>query len=224
MHYRVAFVEAFRKRGIYPRDLRTLSPDSLLWRTPDTDEVRPSASLQKGLERLQGYVPKSLFGPDGTPPPRHQIFELQREMRLDLHQWLEQHLSSGPDGANDARFLGIDPGQKFEVHMARFALRPTPDGDLDAQFLMGVLQTTTIPSDPSMPGSAPMPFEGGSTVIADLRRLKIRYCVRKNISSVTRKARQQNFEVGRADSPRATYFSTVATLEPFAAMHRGMER
>jgi hypothetical protein len=226
MHYRVAFVEAFRKRGIYPRDLRTLSPDSLLWRTPDTDEVRPSAALEKGLDRLHDYVPQSLFAraTDGTPAPRELIFLLQRKMRLDLHQWLEQHLSSDPDGANDARFLGIDPGQKFEVHTARFALRPTPDGDLDAQFLMGVLQTTTIPSDPSMPGSAPMPFEGGSTVIADLRRLKIRYCVRKNISSVTRKARQQSFGVGRADSPRATYFSTVATLEPFAAMHRGMER
>ena len=33
LRYRVAFVEAFRRRGIYPRDLRTLSQDSLLWRT-----------------------------------------------------------------------------------------------------------------------------------------------------------------------------------------------
>ena len=29
--YRIAFIEAFRRRGIYPRDLRTLSEESLCW-------------------------------------------------------------------------------------------------------------------------------------------------------------------------------------------------
>ncbi len=28
--YRIAIVEAFRRRGIYSRDVRTLSPDALL--------------------------------------------------------------------------------------------------------------------------------------------------------------------------------------------------
>ncbi|HEY7768069.1 MAG TPA: hypothetical protein VIB55_07800, partial [Longimicrobium sp.] len=32
--YRVAFIEAFRRRGIYPRDVRTLSEGSLLWQEP----------------------------------------------------------------------------------------------------------------------------------------------------------------------------------------------
>jgi hypothetical protein len=31
LHYRVAFIEAFRRRGIYPRDIRNLSVDSLSW-------------------------------------------------------------------------------------------------------------------------------------------------------------------------------------------------
>jgi hypothetical protein len=56
MHYRVAFVEAFRRRGIYPRDLRTLSPDSLLWRTPEGDDKRPSQTLHDGLQRLRHYA------------------------------------------------------------------------------------------------------------------------------------------------------------------------
>jgi hypothetical protein len=43
LNYRIAFIEAFRKRGIYPRDVRTLSVESLLWRGPDNDEVRPSS-------------------------------------------------------------------------------------------------------------------------------------------------------------------------------------
>ena len=34
LNYRVAFIEAFRKRGIYPRYVRTLSVESLLWQSP----------------------------------------------------------------------------------------------------------------------------------------------------------------------------------------------
>ena len=33
--YRVAFIEAFRKWGIYPRDVRTLSEETLRWSPPD---------------------------------------------------------------------------------------------------------------------------------------------------------------------------------------------
>ena len=32
--YRVAFIEAFRDRGIYPRDVKHLSPGSLRWEAP----------------------------------------------------------------------------------------------------------------------------------------------------------------------------------------------
>jgi hypothetical protein len=34
-HYRLAFIESFRERGIYPKDVRTLSQDSLVWRRMD---------------------------------------------------------------------------------------------------------------------------------------------------------------------------------------------
>src|SRR5204862_3198342 len=44
-NYRVAFVEAFRRRGIYPRNLPTLSVDALPWQGAATDmttkEYRP---------------------------------------------------------------------------------------------------------------------------------------------------------------------------------------
>jgi hypothetical protein len=35
--YRVAFIEAFRRRGIYPRDVRTLSEDTLRWKSSHED-------------------------------------------------------------------------------------------------------------------------------------------------------------------------------------------
>ena len=38
--YRLAFIEAFRERGIYPLDVRTLSEDSLRWRRLPDEEWR----------------------------------------------------------------------------------------------------------------------------------------------------------------------------------------
>ena len=43
--YRVAFIEAFRRRGIYPRDVRTLSVESLLLAAPDSDEMPTVAAV-----------------------------------------------------------------------------------------------------------------------------------------------------------------------------------
>ncbi len=45
-HYRVALISALRDWGIYPRDVRTLSVESLVWKQPTPDEQR---LLQKVL-------------------------------------------------------------------------------------------------------------------------------------------------------------------------------
>ena len=224
MHYRIAFVEAFRRRGIYPRDLRTLSPDSLLWRTPESDEVRPSQTLQDALQRLQPYASAFLFAQsNGSFEPRERVFHLQRELRRDLHEWLKEHFATHADGLKDATFLGLDANRGFEVHTARFALRPTPDGEIDTQVLIGITQETSIPLDPDVPGSLKMPFEGGCTLVGDLRKLKIRYCIRKNARSTTRQSRQREFVGLTSNTLRSTYFDEDPA-ETFAALHRGMER
>jgi hypothetical protein len=228
LRYRIAFVEAFRRRGLYPRDLRTLSADSLLWRTPESDQIRPSEALEGALQRLHPYASSFLFAEQhGETQPREKVFHLQRQLRRDLHEWLEEHFATHPEGRTDAAFLGLDPDRGFEVHTARFALRHGPDGDVDPQLLLGLLQEVEIPVDPTMP-NIKMRFEGGSTIVGDLRRLKIRYCVRKNVKSKTRQARHQEFAAYSLNSPRSTYFGLRkagdAEPEPFAALHRGMER
>ncbi|MGE0460035.1 MAG: S8 family serine peptidase [Vicinamibacterales bacterium] len=226
LRYRTAFVEAFRKRGLYPRDLRTLSEDSLVWRGPHNEDVRPSQALQDGLERVRNFAQSFLFAQGGGEgaEPREQVFHLQRGMRRDLHEWLANHFDTHADGARDAAFLGIDPRFGFEVHTARFALRPSPDGYIDPQFLVGLLQEHRIPLDPERPGAETTTFEGGSTIVADLRRLRIRYCIRKNVTSATRQARQQAFMASRLESTRATYLGRgiLDDAEPFAALHRGV--
>ena len=226
LRYRVAFVEAFRRRGIYPRDLKTLSDDSLRWRTPEKDELRPSQALHDGMKQVQEYVKEFLFAQarESTSDQREIIFKLQRKMRRELHDWLKGHFKTA-DGPNDAAFLGVDPQTGFEVHTARFVLRPTPDGDVNAQFVLTVLQERSILSDPKQPNSPRVPFEGGSTIVVDLRQVKIRYCIRKSIRSTTRQLRQQAFTAAQLDGLRPTYFGAAAMLEnpePFALMHRGI--
>lgn len=225
LHYRVAFIEAFRRRGLYPRDLRTLSVESLRWRGPEQDELRPSRSLEDSLDHLRDFAAQYLYVPavDDVVAPRERLFYLERAMRGGLHRWLDTHFRTHPDGAHDAAYLGLDPARSFEVHAARYAMRVGPDGQLMPQLLLGLLQEKQTPVDPGDPSGEQMAFEGGSALVVDLGRRKIRYCIRKNLESEARLARQQAFAQDAARSMRATYFGAHALEEggePFAALHR----
>jgi hypothetical protein len=82
-----------------------------------------------------------------------------------------------------------------------------------------------MPVDEQDPGQGRTQFEGGCTLISNLRGGTIAYCVRKPLASRTRRERQRQFlqQLARA-SRRATYFGSrdVSELrEPFAVLHRG---
>ncbi len=224
LKYRVAFVEAFRRRGIYPPDVRTMSVDSLVWRTPENDEDAYSGRLEPLFEQLRGEVLQYVFAQShGDKSERETLFDLQRSARRKLHNWLEAHFKK--DGRADAEYMGLDPGRKFEVHAARFALRSKPDGGVVPQLLVTVLQASEVPADASDPDGPKMIFEGGSSIVADLRRRTIKYCIRKNLKSRSRLAEQQGFAMSRLTSVRSTYVNTDPDhpeSEPFALLHRGL--
>ena len=121
--------------------------------------------------------------------------------------------------------LGLKPRKSFEVHTARIAIRSSPDGGVVPQLLIGILQRERKPGL-ELPGGAvgnPLWFEGGCTIIADLRRREVKYCIRKGIASDQRLLRQQRFALESAHTLRATYFGTDGRVaEPFAAIHRGL--
>jgi len=223
--YRVAFVEAFKKRGLFRRDLRTLSVESLRWRSPD-EELRPHSMKWQGfIEGLRGFASDHLYATS-----RQKAFQMQWEMRRSLHRWLDDHFASGKEGATDAAFLGLIPGKgrdrpaSFEIHTARFAYRTSPDGGVAPQLLLGILQRAQVPVDTNDPKGETMPFEGGCTIVADLRSREVRYCIRKSLTSESRMARQRSMAVGARASARATYMGESAFgahAQPFAALHRG---
>jgi hypothetical protein len=207
LNYRVAFVEAFRRRGIYPHDLRTLSPENLRWRTPEEDERKPSNALGGMIALLREHAHAHMYADS-----RRALFDRERDTRHQLHDWIEKHLK-GPDGVQDARFLGIGPTRGFEVHAAHFAARTSPDGELLLQFIVQVTQELHAER-----------FEGGCTLILDLRRQKVAYCIRKPVDSTTRRTRQKTFQNRFAGTGlRSTYFGVHGpgeAREPFALLHR----
>jgi hypothetical protein len=216
LNYRVAFLQAFRRRGIYPGNVRTLSIESLLWRGPENDERRPSTELEKILARLRNYSVENIY-----TDSREAAFKLEREMRSKIHDWLKEHFKSD-NGAQDAEYMGLDRKIPFEVRTARIAYRSNPDGGMVPQLLVGVLQETSVPVNADAPNGPKMAFVVGCTVVADLRTSKIRYCIRKPAGSKSRMDRQREFAAEAGRNLRATYFGSETHAEPFAALHRGI--
>jgi len=219
LNYRVAFIEAFRRRGICPGGVRTLSVESLVWRGPQDEERPPSPALSDILERLRSHAAAHSYA-----TTRAEVFQLQRAMRRQIHEWLVEHFARGRAGKADAAFLGLDPERGFEVHTARFAQRTSPDGASVPQLVVGILQRRFVRVDPFDAREGSMPFEGGCTLVANLNRKETRYCVRKSLSSEGRLRGQRELVSRSRGTSRGVYHGPgegVGDNEPFAALHRG---
>jgi hypothetical protein len=149
--YRLAFLAAFRGRGIYPRDIRSLSVDTLRWRSPqDMGEVSEALAFGRKLSgQLQGFANEwrltgrsyeshdaagkfilamgsvtgtgSDEGPNLSGTYREAVFLKSRRMRQELHKWLMEI----PDDAKNS-LLGLDlgPGPTGTAAFEVHAVRP----------------------------------------------------------------------------------------------------
>jgi hypothetical protein len=161
--YRVAFLEAFRKRGIHPRGVRTYSVESMRWKglgvpTPGLGEVL--ARMDLSWER---------------DSDREKAWAAMRHNASLLHGWLEEH-AKGDLGDQ----LGLDRKlAPIEVHSVRPARRVAPDGTFRTDLVAVVTQSRRIDG---------LTFRGGCTLIIDTRKGHelIRYAVMKDVSSESR--------------------------------------
>ena len=121
--YRVAFIEAFRRRGIYPRDVRTLSVESLLLaRAGDgRDDRRPRAAARRpGAACAAGRAARA------RPRPRERIFHARaRRCGARMHGWLTGHFDDRRPGARGRRTAscGLEPQGAGPVRGPRRAPR-----------------------------------------------------------------------------------------------------
>ncbi len=81
--YRIAVIEAFRRRGIYPQGVRSLSAESLCWARPVGDEAAALHNLLPGAKGLRRVRPDWSLSTD-----RHKVWEQMQQSCREIHDWL----------------------------------------------------------------------------------------------------------------------------------------
>jgi hypothetical protein len=238
LNYRLAVIEAFARRGIYPPDVRSLSVENLLWR-------EPAGGFQ--LDDEQFGMARHLTLLSGVPTADRE--ELFRRMHDDARLVHEILLSAAlPPGFD--RFLGLalgpgapstirrsaDDRPRVEVHSVRPALRVGPDGQSQADLLIEITQRRFGYLDEKVQskveakaaGAAlPTPdfiFRGGCTLLIDMKTGRVRYAIAKDILAESRLRQQRDYraQVAGDRALELTYQESTngQAGEPFAVLHR----
>ncbi len=215
-HRRVAFVQAFRRYGINPEEVRTLSVDGLLWRpasaAPDENEDVVLSMVKDWAADIASW---------NLSKSRQALYELTREKRGALHVYLQNKFKK-----ESTVLGGINPSLKFEVHSIRPSIRL--DWETRQRFQWVIELTQRIPqhldpADEKKPGVPPdYYFRGGCTLMIDAETGKVRYSIKKRLDDA-RKQKQRQFVLEEGNrSLAATYFGRMEDDEdePFAMLHR----
>jgi hypothetical protein len=220
LNYRVAFIDAFRRRGIYPKDGshgtsaagRTLSVETLRWRGPD--QARRSkhwdaieAHYAKIAKSLKPYADQHLYLKD-----RGRRFSRKVMRQQKLKEQFQDAFAEVPDFARE---VGLNPDHDFEVEELRSAMRIGPDGQNIPQVLISLTQTISVPSN-----GQSFEFPGGSTLIIDLAVPTVRYCVSKSVDNTATRKRTADFFAQAQKDPLHGLFFRPNPNRPFAALHQ----
>ena len=231
--YRIALISAFRDRGIYPEGLKSLSPSSVAWDPPAIDLPH----LADALVNLDRDINKhwTLY------TNRRQVWENSKAAAKSLRDALMH--KDFPKGelealglvrvATRATFplrLADQDGELhgFEVHSVRPARRVDSQGQARTHLVVEITQRwSTAPwpkggkADPNVPRLEIESVRGGCTLLFDMESQKVRYLVRKRLTSPRRVEAQLAFKAAAGlSSLRGAYWTDERVHgEPFAALH-----
>lgn len=230
-HYRQAIAEAFRRREIYPRDVMSMVPQSLLWEGPEV--------WDEGLSKIDfnDLVPQLDQRPCLT---RADIWDQAQRNQRALHKWLNEPDEFTPEWERllGLRFGDNAPASVFrkaglptvEVHSVRLARRQGPDGQEQQDWVIEITQRRrgyldpdiqrAVDSDAAVPPDPDFWFRGGATLLVDQLTGRIRYAVRKRIDDDERLEAQRRFLSGSTSRAGASVYFDDKVAEPFALLHR----
>jgi hypothetical protein len=227
--YRIAVIEAFRRRAIYPTDVRTLSEESLRWHQPTFSEQKILRNLLPNAAAFSNLAPQW-----DLTTNRETVFKSLQHFQAELHGRLKARMSKG---AQAFKLVGLDAKTddgKFEVHSMRPARRIGPDGQQIVDLIVEVTQRQPVNCHngtfevdknwrPEEDKDADLWFRGGCTLVIDPNTADVRYVISKRITNQARLKQQAEY-VGKAGgSLRAMYFGMPQRLEEseaFAMLHR----
>ncbi|MFL5746786.1 MAG: hypothetical protein ACJ751_19060 [Niastella sp.] len=158
--YRIAFVEAFRKRGIYPKGIKTLSVESLVY-TAENIEVLNSQFNKLG-EFLRGFKEKISYVKDrkkifeitgayisGTPYEGENIQGLHERLDAKFDGSREFEKLTGLKFSLDWKAVGVrtsdfSQGPTYQVHSLKVANRVGPEGNIINQIVLSLIQKAGV--------------------------------------------------------------------------------
>ncbi|WP_395746532.1 hypothetical protein [Prosthecobacter sp.] len=231
--YRLAFIDAFRQHGIYPRKLRALSEESLTW--DRADDLNGYAKMARLGEKLEEFYAKL-----GIDKDREARWTKTREQRRALHDYLHSKFFYEFNDPVLQDLTGLDfsitrksgdNNVRFQVHAMWPVQRQRPDGTMLNHVIFTILQHKPLP--PPAAGAAsdlqPEPQEiwGGCTFIVDLAPEtpghSIRYVIRKPLYKQDHKEgripRAQKWAHDPAMASLSATYGMDAGEEPFAMLH-----
>jgi hypothetical protein len=204
-NYRLAFIDAFRRRGIYPAGIKTLSVESLRYtmepfveqKTKDLLDViggflrdyREAISYEDDREKIYTISRDHLGGSNHIKGLHTRIlmkfedsmeFEKLSGLIFSLNKW-EQY------GVRTSRYY---KGPSFRVQNLRLVSRVGPQGNQMNYIIFSLVQragvkvndnivSSYVPDDKQDPPKNGFELYGGCTMIFDLDTLKLRYSIAK---------------------------------------------
>ena len=155
--YRIAFIEAFRDRGIYPSDVKHLSPGSLIWEAPPLP--LPQSQCAQGARQDVDRVGCEQPAEEGqrtrsdSSSQRREAYDFSKQNAKVLWQWLMDQNQVSADEISALGLLRIADNQpykigdqegelrKIEVHSVRPVQRVGPDGNIRSDLVVEITQT-----------------------------------------------------------------------------------
>jgi hypothetical protein len=209
LDYRLAFIEAFSKRGIYPAGIKHLSVESLSYAAPNIPELQERIKVL--IDFLRIFRHEIIYS-----KKRVDIFEIKRrcivgknEKKGDTIEGLHKRLSKKFEGMTEFEKItglmfnqgwdkiGIHTSTAYESQSASFGIpslhvasRSGPTGNQSNQIIVGLMQRADISIKKDGNGELQIQradkdngfgINGGCTLIFDLDTLTLKYAISKPI-------------------------------------------
>jgi hypothetical protein len=206
---RIAVINAFRNRGIFPNNVPSLAEESLLWEEnegnlPDLEVENPE--LMKELLFSASGVSRQLPGTrQAKRMPRDEWTDEEGE--TDVSKSVYPILQSWADSNRHALSLHPDPMVKVEVAGFHPVYRVAPDGRLLIEYIAQFVQK----DDSKKAELGGLPFRGGTTIVASVDG-RVRYVISKPMNLDASAPRSQEAKTRLDDQQE--YLRAADALDP----------
>jgi Subtilase family len=217
--YRVAFITAFRERGIHPPDVPNFSVDTLTWQRPDVARDALKAITEaKSVNWRRDSDRHEVFVEWNAAAQRLYRMVLDEPETPDALFAALGLVRANPPGQPD-REVVIDGVKGTVSRIEVGSVRPAWRVNLATG---GILSDVILEMTQRWKPDGGQSVRGGCTIICDLHSGDVRYVIRKRVGHKARTQAEQQFRGGLAEASQAPYFIDAhGHGEPFAMMHRG---